>query len=112
MPRSSTSKFKAGFTYNHIKQYGQSPAAKDVPGLHAWGTDKYYKMSADNMRGVLPKGKKVTMTEQTMKTSKKNDFPGAKYAVDEGFKLTGSKARGNRERKSLYFQDEAEYFAQ
>ena len=61
--RSGISKYKAGFTYTHLKHYGKSPAPADIPGIAPWGTEKYFKMSADNRKGVLPQSKKVTMTE-------------------------------------------------
>jgi hypothetical protein len=52
-----------------------------------WGEEKYVMHSGDTRKGIISKAKKITMTEEYMFNSEKNDFPGAKYELQDPFKL-------------------------
>jgi hypothetical protein len=62
-PKDVTNRDKYHFITIAAKKHAFVPAAGDMPGLHAWGTDKYFKHSADNMKWVLTKTPKTSMTE-------------------------------------------------
>lgn len=84
-PVQKCSKFREGYLYNHLKSHSFVPGAKDVPFLHEWGKDPYFKHSAELKRGKMPTDPKITWTHRTMKEAKRNNYPGSKYKFKDEF---------------------------
>lgn len=64
LPKDVTNREKYHFITMAAKKHAFVPGAGDMPGLHPWGTDKYFKHSADNRKWVLTKTPKTSMTER------------------------------------------------
>jgi len=80
-------KAKSGFLNHHLKAHGYVPAAKDVPYLHPWGKDPYFKTTCELKRGKLNKDPKISWTARIMKMEKKKNYPGAKYNFKDSFDI-------------------------
>lgn len=101
------SKYKAGFVYNQIKLHGFVPPAKDVPFLHPWGQDPYFKTSVENKRGKLNKDPKITFAERIMRDEKRKGVPAAKYKFTSEFDIEIEKIdKGNKAEKFLSFVED------
>jgi len=100
-------KYKAGFLNHHLKLHSFVPPARDVPFLHPWGKDPYYKTSCEIKRGKLNKDPKITYTEKLMRNEKRKGYPAAKYNIPSEFDIPVMKEPiGDKQEKFLSFVED------
>ena len=79
LPADTTSREKYHFITQAIKQKEWIPDAQEIPGMHPWGEDKYYRNSAEENKYLMSKLKKTTMTARVQRQAREEGVPGPKY---------------------------------
>lgn len=114
MPIQEGDKLKSGFLNIHLQCHIDKPSAQDVPFLHPWGEDPYYRTSAQINKNVISETPKVLFTTRVMMDAEKEDLPPpTAYKLPSMFKPFNPDKEINHEytqEKFCSFIEEAKFY--